>query len=242
MSENNVQILSDREHVLRRPATYIGSMAPETFEGFIFNQELGKFEYKSYQKIQAFEKIVNEILDNSVDEALRTNFKYANVIEVTIEDNGRVTIKDNGRGVPISLIADEKGKQVSQLEAAFTRARAGSNFSDDNRQTIGTNGLGSFCTAVFSKEFQVKVQTAIGKGKLVCKDNLITHKCSIDSNPCDKFFTEVSFLPDYEKFGLENYSKEHQDLLYTRLLELSCNIKDMDFCLTTIVFSFNPST
>ena len=152
MSENNVQILSDREHVLRRPATYIGSMAPETFEGFIFNQELGKFEYKSYQKIQAFEKIVNEILDNSVDEALRTNFKYANVIEVTIEDDGRVTIKDNGRGVPISLIADEKGKQVSQLEAAFTRARAGSNFSDDNRQTIGTNGLGSFCTAVFSKE------------------------------------------------------------------------------------------
>ncbi len=232
MSENNVQILSDREHVLRRPATYIGSMAPETFEGFIFNQELNKFEYKSYQKIQAFEKIVNEILDNSVDEALRTGFKYANIIEVIIEDNGRITIKDNGRGVPISLITDEKGKQVSQLEAAFTRARAGSNFSDENRQTIGTNGLGSFCTAVFSKEFQVKVQTVIGKGKLICKDNLLTHKCTINLDTCDRFFTEVSFLPDYEKFGLINYSKEHQDLLYTRLLNLSV-------CYPQIKFKFN---
>lgn len=232
MQENNVKILSDRDHVLQRPATYIGSMSPETFEGFVFNQELGKFEYKSYQKIQAFEKIVNEILDNSVDEALRTEFKYANVIEVDIDATGRVTIKDNGRGVPISLITDEKGKQVSQLEAAFTKARAGSNFSDDNRQTIGTNGLGSFCTAVFSKEFQVKVQTAIGKGKLVCKENLSTKKCTLDNSTCDKTFTEVSFLPDYEKFGLETYSKDHQALLYTRLLNLSV-------CYPQIKFKFN---
>lgn len=232
MQDNNVKILSDRDHVLQRPATYIGSMSPETFEGFIFNQELNKFEYKTYQKIQAFEKIVNEILDNSVDEALRTGFKYANIIEVDIEENGKVIIKDNGRGVPISLISDEKGKQVSQLEAAFTKARAGSNFSDDNRQTIGTNGLGSFCTAVFSKEFQVKVQTAIGKGKLVCKDNLSTKKCTLDNSPCEKTFTEVSFLPDYEKFGLQTYSREHQDLLYTRLLNLSV-------CYPQIKFKFN---
>lgn len=230
MSENNVQILSDREHVLRRPATYIGSMAPETFEGFIFNQESNKFEYKSYQKIQAFEKIVNEILDNCVDEALRTNFTYANVIEVDIDSIGKITIKDNGRGVPISYITDEKGKQVSQLEAAFTRARAGSNFSDDNRQTIGTNGLGSFCTAVFSKEFQVKVQRIDGKGKLVCKNNLTIKKCTIDNDSTsDKTYTEVSFLPDYEKFGLENYSKEHQDLLYTRLLNLSVSYPQIRF-------------
>ena len=232
MQDNNVKILSDRDHVLQRPATYIGSMSPETFEGFIFNQELNKFEYKTYQKIQAFEKIVNEILDNSVDEALRTGFKYANIIEVDIEENGKVIIKDNGRGVPISLISDEKGKQVSQLEAAFTKARAGSNFSDDNRQTIGTNGLGSFCTAVFSKEFQVKVQTAIGRGKLVCKENLSIKKCTLDNTPCDKTFTEVSFTPDYEKFGLQTYNKEHQDLLYTRLLNLSV-------CYPQIKFKFN---
>ena len=232
MIENNVQILSDREHVLQRPATYIGSMAPETFEGFIFNQELNKFEFKQYQKIQAFEKIINEILDNSVDEALRTQFKYANIIEVDIEENGKVTIKDNGRGVPISLITDEKGKQVSQLEAAFTKARAGSNFSDDNRQTIGTNGLGSFCSAVFSKEFQVKVQRVDGKGKLVCKDNLLSKKCNIDNTPCDKTFTEVSFLPDYERFGLQNYDQNHKDLLYTRLLNLS-------ICYPQIKFKFN---
>ena len=82
MTNNNIKILSDIQHVLQRPATYIGSMSYENFEGFIFNIEKQKFEYRQYQKIQAFEKIISEILDNCVDEALRTNFEYANLIEI----------------------------------------------------------------------------------------------------------------------------------------------------------------
>ena len=94
MTNNNIQILSDRDHILHRPATYIGSMSYENFEGFIFNNEIQKFEYKQYQKIQAFEKIISEILDNCVDEALRTNFEYANLREKNMEKKNKIIIKD----------------------------------------------------------------------------------------------------------------------------------------------------
>lgn len=232
MIENNIKILSDIQHVLQRPATYIGSMSYETFEGFIFNKDIQKFEYKQYQKIQAFEKIINEILDNSVDEALRTNFEYANLIEINVENNNKIIIKDNGRGVPISNIIDDKGKKVSQLEAAFTKARAGSNFSNE-RSTIGVNGLGSFCVSVFSKYFEVNVKSKEGTGNLICKDNLSIHKCKINLHKTSgKTYTEVSFTPDYEKFGLKEFDKNHQDLLYTRLINLS-------ICYPKIKFKFN---
>jgi len=230
MTNNNIQILSDRDHILHRPATYIGSMSYENFEGFIFNNETQKFEYKQYQKIQAFEKIISEILDNCVDEALRTNFEYANLIEINIENNNKIIIKDNGRGVPITNIIDDKGKKISQLQAAFTKARAGSNFSNDNRQTIGTNGVGSFCCAVFSKYFEVKVKSRDGVGNLICKDNLSSHKCKINLHKTKgKTFTEVIFIPDYERFGIKEFDKNHQDLLYTRLINLSMSFPKIKF-------------
>lgn len=229
---NSIKILSDKDHVLQRPATYIGSMSLETFEGFIFNKELQKFEYKQYQKIQAFEKIINEILDNAIDEALRTDFKKANVIEINTDGN-YISIKDNGRGVPITKILDDKGDKISQLEAAFTRARAGSNFSDDNRTTIGLNGLGSFCTSVFSKEFNVEVKSQDGTGSLICKDNLSTHKCKIKLNKnTGKTYTEVTFIPDYRRFGLTCFDENHQNLLFTRLINLSV-------CYPKIKFKYN---
>lgn len=228
--ENNIKILSDKDHVLQRPATYIGSMSYENFEGFVFNKDIQKFEYKQYQKIQAFEKIINEILDNCIDEALRTNFEYANLIEIKIENNNKVIIKDNGRGVPIANIIDDRGKKISQLEAAFTRARAGSNFLDNNRQTIGMNGVGSFCCAVFSKEFEVKVKSKDGSGILSCLNNLSKHKCKINlCKTSGKTYTEVSFIPDYERFGIKEFDKNHQDLLYTRLINLSISYPKIKF-------------
>lgn len=232
--KNKIEILSDKDHVLQRPATYIGSVSSENFEGFIFNNDIKKFDYKQYKKIQGFEKIINEILDNSIDEALRTDFKKANLIEI-FTDNNKITIKDNGRGVPISKILDSNGNKISQLEAAFTKARAGSNFSDNNRNTIGLNGLGSFCTAVFSKEFNVNVQTECGNGSLKCYNNLSSYKCKIKSCKNKKTFTEVSFIPDYERFGLKEFDKEHQSLLLTRLLNLSA-------CYPKIKFKYNGET
>lgn len=229
MINNEIKILDDVSHVLLRPSMYIGSVSFEKSEGFIFNQETNKLEYKEYQYIQGFFKLIDEIIANSCDEYQRTGGKYATQIEVEIE-NDNIIVRDNGRGVPISLTTDEHGKQLSQLEAAFTKLRAGGNFSNNNRQTAGMNGYGAALVAIYSKEFQVKVQRNDGKGKLVCKDNLSYKKCTINSDiTSDKTYTEVSFLPDYEKFGLTGMDNIHLQLIYTRLLNLSVSYPQIKF-------------
>ena len=93
MSEK-FRVLSDREHILQRQSMYIGSMSDETATRFIS----GKLTQVTY--VPALLKIINELIDNSVDEFIRTAGVFAN--KITIEmDASEFKISDNGRGIPI---------------------------------------------------------------------------------------------------------------------------------------------
>ena len=69
-----------------------------------------------------------------------TNREYATRIDVDIDSDGTITVSDNGRGIPAVEIDTPDGKEY-QMVSAFTRARAGSNFDDTNRESIGMNGV-----------------------------------------------------------------------------------------------------
>ena len=97
------KVLSDREHILLRPNMYAGSVSNEIHEQFI----KGKWSKLLYTP--ALVKIINEIIDNSVDEAIRTNFKFANEISVLI-DSEKCIVTDNGRGIPQDLIETLEGE------------------------------------------------------------------------------------------------------------------------------------
>ena len=229
---NNIKILNDIEHVLMRPNMYIGSINFEDNIGFIYDKNSQKFIHKKYNYVQGFLKLLDEIIANSCDEALRTDFKKANVIEINTDGN-YISVKDNGRGVPITKIVDDTGNKISQLEAAFTKLRAGGNFYDDNRNTCGMNGYGASLVTIFSKEFKVEVKSQDGTGSLICKDNLSYHKCKVKLNKnTGKTYTEVTFIPDYERFGLTCFDENHQNLLFTRLINLSV-------CYPKIKFKYN---
>ena len=81
MIKNEIKILSDREHIIKRSGMYIGSSAFEAHDRFLF----GKFQSVKY--VPGIIKLIDEIIDNSVDEAIRTNFKHANKISVDIKGN-----------------------------------------------------------------------------------------------------------------------------------------------------------
>ena len=151
MKKNEIKQLTDVQHILQRSGIYLGSIQPVEQKGYFYNEVENKFEYKDFTYVPAFCKIINEIIDNALDEAIRTNFKHANEIHVTVTKD-TIKVSDNGRGVPCDI--DSTGK-VSQLELAFCNARAGSNFDDSGRNTIGMNGVGSFCTNCFSTLFKV---------------------------------------------------------------------------------------
>ena len=83
------RILTARQHVRERIGMYMGSSSKEEIERFV----LGEWTKATY--VPALSKMVDEILDNSIDEAIRTNFKFANKINVSINSN-EITVTDNG--------------------------------------------------------------------------------------------------------------------------------------------------
>jgi DNA gyrase/topoisomerase IV subunit B len=237
MQENKITKLSDVEHILLRPNMYMGGIRPIDVYGYLYNTITAKFEYSKYSYIPGLYKVVCEILDNSVDEYIRTNGKFSTKIDVNITD-GIIKIMDTGRGVPTG---NSEGLNISQLELAFTHAKAGSNFNDDGRETIGANGVGSMITNVFSQWFKVTSQTSTQLGTLFCENNLSKHTCKIINHPAVRTGTTVEFLPDYKRFGIEKIDGLHTNLIYQRLIHLAVSFPDIQFTFNGELLKFKKT-
>lgn len=222
MKDQTIVSLSDIEHLIRRPNLYIGAVDKAEFEEFVL--EDGKLRKKKLSYVPALIKIINEILDNSIDEAVRTDFKFANKIKVDVT-NTSVTVEDNGRGIPVKKI---EGTDHYMPVAAFCQSRTGSNFEDDeNRTSIGMNGVGSFATNVFSNIFNVDTSDGSNRLSLRCSNNLKKEEFSIHKN--SRQFTKVYFEPDFSRFEVDSLDKNHVDVIYQRILFLSISYPDIKF-------------
>ena len=210
----DIKILDDITHVLHRPNTYIGATEPSEKEEWVLDDE-GLLKRSKLTYSEALLKIINEIIDNSLDEYVKTDGKFSNKIDIDVKDD-RITVTDNGRGLPIKKTDDGTWMPI----AAFTKLRAGSNFNDDDRKGIGTNGIGSSATNIFSKLFEVTTTDGSKKFKMTCRDNLSSERHSVVSFDC-KPGTKVTFIPDYERFSCKHLPKEIEVLLKTRLRMLS---------------------
>lgn len=218
MKVNKVIHLTEIEHILKRSARYLGSVSEATVQRFYL--ELDKIVFGEVTYVPALLKLVREVLDNSVDEALRTNFKYANKINITMTKD-TVIIEDNGRGIPVINAEDSQGNALEDLmpTLAWCSLRAGSNFDDDiDNTTIGQNGEGSSLVNAWSKSFIG--ETCDGKTyyKLVCKNNLETKDYM--TKPGKKQFTRVTFKPDLERMNITEISSLYMDLLEFDLMFL----------------------
>lgn len=200
---------------------YMGSASKEEIERFV----LGEWKKATY--VPALSKMVDEILDNSIDEAIRTNFKFANKINVSINNN-EVTVTDNGRGIPQDKIFDEASNEnILRPVAAWTKVNAGTSF-DDERVTIGTNGVGSAATNFLSKSFSGKTWSNRKSIQLDCKDGADAMKVKTGNKVGNG--TEVSFVPDFDLFEVD--SLEQLDtiiLIEDRLISLQMAFPEIQF-------------
>ena len=98
LRKNDIKILNQIEHCLLRSSMYIGSPKEELIQTYIYEEN--KIVQKEIPQIPGLLKLFDEIIMNSIDEAIRTNFKYATKIKVTT-NYPTITIEDNGRGLPI---------------------------------------------------------------------------------------------------------------------------------------------
>ena len=208
--------LTDIEHVLLRPGMYIGSVKPNTSMKHIINDDKILKEEITFNP--GLLKLFDEIIMNSIDESKREGSKL-NIIKVDIQD-GNISVYDNG-GIPV-----EKHPKYNEWvpEMIFSNLKSGSNFDDDeSREGAGTNGVGSVLANIYSSKF--KVSTCDGTNKFVqtFSDNMRKrNKPSITKSKTKH--TEISFTPDYEKFGLDNLDRDNYEMIKKRVYDISaCN-------------------
>ena len=128
--------LSDIDHTLLRPASFLGSIITEKSNQYILEDK--KFILKEIEYNPGIEKLFDEIISNAIDESKRPGTKL-NMIKVEVnQENGTIMVHDNG-GIPVEMHKQSK-MYVPQL--IFGNLRSSSNYDDnDDRTWVGTNGL-----------------------------------------------------------------------------------------------------
>jgi len=218
--QQTYQVLDEIDHVRKRTGMYAGSTSLQTSQEWVYNRSTLKMERRDISYIPAFVKIFSEILDNAIDEAKRAP-EILDTIKVEFKDDGCISVMDNGRGIPVE-IHEQTGLYIA--ETIFSNLRAGSNFNDDEDQSlIGTNGVGSTITNILSETF--KVESCDGKKLLKIEfwDGL-REKSEPKVSSSNKNHTKVTFRPDYEFFNMDNgLDIDHIDKLTKKVVDAAAN-------------------
>lgn len=123
----DIEVLSGLDPVKRRPGMYTDTTRPN--------------------------HLVQEVIDNSVDEALAG---HANRIDVVLCSDGSVSVSDNGRGMPVDLHPEEG---IPGVELILTKLHAGGKFSNKNYQfSGGLHGVGVSVVNALSTAVDIEVR------------------------------------------------------------------------------------
>jgi DNA topoisomerase-2 len=218
-----------RSHIYSRPAMYIGTIEPNTIETYIVDNS-NKIIKKQITYIPGLFKIFDEALVNAIDHSVRTredkseNSIIVKNIKVSINKaTGIIEIFNDGNGIEVVKHGEY---DIYIPEMIFGELLTSSNYNDDEIRTIGgVNGLGIKLANIFSKEFTIETIDHIRKKiyKQTFRENL-TIKEEPDIKACQKKpYTKISFLPDYEKFGLKEMTDDIYDLFKRRVYDVSAS-------------------
>ncbi|MBK8286870.1 MAG: DNA topoisomerase IV subunit B [Ahniella sp.] len=124
---SDIEVLSGLDPVKRRPGMYTDTQRPN--------------------------HLAQEVIDNSVDEALGG---HARTVDVTVFNDGSVEVIDDGRGMPVDIHPEEG---IPGVELILTRLHAGGKFSNRNYEfSGGLHGVGVSVVNALSKRVEVKIQ------------------------------------------------------------------------------------
>jgi topoisomerase-4 subunit B len=169
-SAESLQVLSGLEPVRRRPGMYTDTTRPN--------------------------HLVQEVVDNSVDEAIAG---HASEIEVCINVDGSIEVIDDGRGMPVDIHPEHK---VSGVELILTRLHAGGKFDNENYNfSGGLHGVGVSVVNALSEFLEVEVKR---DGKLYRqryeRGEPVTKLQPVDTVGKRNTGTRVCFMPEAKYF------------------------------------------
>ena len=218
------------EHILALPDTYIGSIEPQKITSYIYDDSSKKMVSDELTYIPGLLKIFDEVIVNAIDHSMRLkadevkgkeDIKHVKNIKVTIDKvSGRITIMNDGNGVDIKKHSAYGDLWIPEL--IFGELLTSTNY-DKGEEKIwgGKNGYGSKLTNIFSKEFVIETVDHYAK-KIYTQtfSNNMTQRTKADVKASSKApYTQISFIPDYERFGMKNMSDDIYKLFNRRVID-----------------------
>jgi topoisomerase-4 subunit B len=172
----SIEVLSGLDPVRKRPGMYTDTTRPN--------------------------HLAQEVIDNSVDEALAG---YATRIEVSLFKDGSLQVSDNGRGMPVDIHPEEG---LSGAEVILTRLHAGGKFSDNNyRFSGGLHGVGVSVVNALSKHLEVWVRRGGKEYNLAFKNgDKVAGLDEVGKVGKQNTGTTVRFWPDPKFFDSVKFS------------------------------------
>ena len=187
--ESTIQVLEGLEAVRRRPGMYIGSTGE-----------------------QGLHHLLNEVVDNSIDEALAG---ICDSIEVVLNENNSVTVTDNGRGIPVGK---HPKLDRTALEVALTVLHAGAKFEHKGYKVSGgLHGVGVSVVNALSEWMKARIR--INGGEWVQQYERGVPTTEVERvGDAQETGTRISFKPDPEIFEVLEFNF---DTVASRLRELA---------------------
>jgi DNA gyrase subunit B len=194
---SDIKVLEGLSAVRKRPAMYIGNTA-----------------------LEGLHHLVNEVVDNSIDEAMAG---YCDRIQVELLSDESITIMDNGRGIPVDIHKTEK---LPAVEVVMTKLHAGGKFDNKiYRVAGGLHGVGVSVVNALSEYLEVEVYR---DGKIYFQ----RYERGVPSNKLEikgetkKRGTKIHFLADQQifesvQFDFETLARRMRELAFlTRGVEI----------------------
>ena len=187
--EGQIQVLEGLEHVRKRPGMYIGTT-----------------------DLRGLHHLIQEIVDNSIDEALAG---HCNTINVVINADGSCSVTDNGRGIPTGIHPTEG---VSAVQVVLTKLNAGGKFGGGGYKISGgLHGVGLSVVNALSEWLEVEVFQNGNHYKQIYNRGIPQRELQIIGKS-DVTGTKVTFMPDADIFESTVFN---YDTVKVRLRELA---------------------
>lgn len=191
--------LTQLEHVLARPETYVGSVERCRAELWV-PDEGWRSARRTLEVSPAAVKLFDEIAQNAIDASRRHPGEVKTVKIDVNPESGEVVVWNDGRGIDVIEHPEHKCMVPELLFGYFL---SGSNFDDSEKRTVaGRNGIGASAVNAFSKRFVV--ETADGKNsvKITWEKNMSSvGRWKVKAST--KQFVRVAFILDLERLGHE---------------------------------------
>jgi DNA topoisomerase II len=220
--DEEYKMMTHHEHVLKLPDSYIGSREIEDADLDIWDDSHNRIVRKKVKYVPGLYKIYDEILVNARDHTVRCS--SCDTIKIFLDKTtGRITAWNNGDGISISK---SKEHDIYFPEMIFGHLLSSGNYDKTGKTVGGKNGYGAKLTNIFSKEFIVETIDTKTKQKYTQKftENMYSKEepkiTKIDTTK-NKSYTQVSFIPDYKYFGLDNLDDTHYSLFKKRVYDLA---------------------